>query len=81
MTRAAFDRLRKEFARLQKSPPPHIEAVPLESNILEWHYVITGPADSPYEGGIYTGKIVFPTAYPFKPHKTRARARDRACKL
>jgi ubiquitin-conjugating enzyme E2 J2 len=67
MTKAAFDRLRKEFARLLKAPPQYIEAVPLESNILEWHYVITGPPDSPYDGGLYTGKLVFPPQYPFKP--------------
>ena len=45
-----------EFARLQKSPPEHIEAAPLESDILTWHYVITGPKGSPYEGGIYHGQ-------------------------
>lgn len=67
MTKAAFDRLRKEFARLVKAPPPLIEAVPLESNILEWHYVLTGPPNSPYEGGVYTGKLIFPPQYPFKP--------------
>jgi ubiquitin-conjugating enzyme E2 J2 len=50
-----------------KTPADHIEAVPLESNILEWHYVITGPSGSPYEGGVYHGKVVFPPQYPFKP--------------
>ncbi|XP_048752234.2 ubiquitin-conjugating enzyme E2 J2-like isoform X2 [Ostrea edulis] len=40
---------------------------PLPSNILEWHYIVTGPAKSPYEGGIYHGKLVFPREFPFKP--------------
>jgi len=56
-----------EFVRLQKNPPDHIEATPLDSDILTWHYVITGPADSPYAGGVYHGKLLFPPQYPFKP--------------
>jgi ubiquitin-conjugating enzyme E2 J2 len=29
-----------------------IEAAPLEKNILEWHYVITGAKGTPYEGDV-----------------------------
>lgn len=25
--------------------------------VLEWHYVITGPVDTPYHNGLYHGKI------------------------
>mmetsp|Transcript_5593 Transcript_5593/g.9490 ORF Transcript_5593/g.9490 Transcript_5593/m.9490 type:complete len:246 (+) Transcript_5593:198-935(+) len=60
-------RLRKELASLMKSPVENIEAMPLESNILEWHYVITGTKGTPYEGGYYHGKLKFPPAYPLKP--------------
>ena len=67
MANQALTRLRKELIRLQKEPVPLIEATPLESNILEWHYVLRGPPDSPYEGGYYHGKIKFPAEYPFKP--------------
>ena len=63
----AVMRLKKEFKRIQKEPVPNIEAVPLDSNILEWHYVVTGPTGSPYAGGYYHGKLVFPAEYPFKP--------------
>lgn len=55
----AITRLRKELIRLNKEPVPCIEALPLDSNILEWHYVISGPKDSVYAGGVYHGKIVF----------------------
>lgn len=66
-SRAAYDRLRKEYIRLQKSPVPHIVAAPLDSDILVWWYVLVGPADSPYAGGVYLGKLTFPPQYPFKP--------------
>ena len=42
-------------------------AAPLESNILEWHYVLRGTEGSPYEGGYYHGKLKFPPQYPLKP--------------
>jgi ubiquitin-conjugating enzyme E2 J2 len=29
--------------------------------------VISGPPDSPYSGGLYHGKLLFPREYPFKP--------------
>uniref|UniRef100_A0A6A7G9F7 Ubiquitin-conjugating enzyme E2 J2 n=1 Tax=Hirondellea gigas TaxID=1518452 RepID=A0A6A7G9F7_9CRUS len=64
---ACMQRLQRELTRLKKDPLPNIEATPLESNILEWHYIIIGPADSPYSGGIYHGKLQFPQDYPFKP--------------
>jgi ubiquitin-conjugating enzyme E2 J2 len=50
-----------------KSPVPSIECLPLETNILEWHYCIEGPSDSLYAGGTYHGKLVFPSEYPLKP--------------
>lgn len=36
------------------------QAMPMDTNILEWHYVITGTKGSPYEGGHYHGKLKFP---------------------
>jgi len=61
------DRLRKEYAALMKKPLEHITAVPRETNILEWHYVIAAPKGSAFEGGFYHGTVTFPATYPFKP--------------
>lgn len=36
--------------RLKKDPVPYVTATPIESNILEWHYVVKGPEGTPYEG-------------------------------
>jgi ubiquitin-conjugating enzyme E2 J2 len=60
----ATKRLRKELIQLQNEPPPGIIAEPKESNILTWYYAIRGPPDTPYHGGIYVGKLVFPPEYP-----------------
>lgn len=68
----ATKRLQRELKALHKNPlsNPKIVAMPNERNILEWHYVLEGPTDdpkSPYKGGIYHGKIIFPKEYPYKP--------------
>ncbi|KAL0081603.1 UBC-like protein [Phycomyces blakesleeanus] len=70
-TKAAYKRLSKEYLAIQKNPPPFITAKPLESNILEWHYVIQGPPDTPYLGGEYYGRLTFPSEYPYKPPAIR----------
>ena len=63
----ATNRLKQDFLRLNKDPVPYVRAVPLPNNILTWHYVVTGPENSLYEGGYFHGKLVFPKEFPFKP--------------
>mmetsp|Transcript_16949 Transcript_16949/g.21447 ORF Transcript_16949/g.21447 Transcript_16949/m.21447 type:complete len:231 (-) Transcript_16949:165-857(-) len=62
-------RLTRELRSIQKNPltNPTVHTIPLDKNILEWHYVIEGHANTPYEGGYYWGKLVFPKEYPLKP--------------
>lgn len=62
-------RLTRELKSIQKKPltNPNVYTTPLESNLLEWHYVIEGSDDTPYEGGFYWGKLIFPKQYPLKP--------------
>ncbi|KAJ2717212.1 Ubiquitin-conjugating enzyme E2 6 [Coemansia spiralis] len=66
-SRAASKRLTKEYKAMQANPPPFVTAKPLEANILEWHYVLRGPPETPYEGGEYHGRLRFPADYPYKP--------------
>ena len=50
-------RLQKELKAYFENPPPYIPLVHVnEKNILEWHFLIEGPPDSPYAGGWYIGK-------------------------
>ena len=64
-SRGAIARLRKEVKSFEA--PPYIRAAPLETNLLEWRFVLQGPPDTIYEGGMYQGKIKFPDEFPFKP--------------
>ena len=63
--------LTREYATIQANPPPYIIAHPSESNILEWHYILTGPPATPYENGQYWGTLLFPPNYPFAPPSIR----------
>ncbi|CAH1395404.1 ubiquitin-conjugating enzyme E2 J2 [Halyomorpha halys] len=64
---SATSRLKQDYIRLKRDPVPYVLAEPLPSNILEWHYVVIGPEKTPYEGGMYHGKLIFPREFPFKP--------------
>lgn len=67
----ASKRLTREYKLIQANPPPFIVAHPSETNILEWHYILSGPPDTPYHGGQYWGTLVFPPSYPFAPPAIR----------
>lgn len=64
--RHAIKRLQSEYKQLKSDPERYIHAEPDPKNILHWHYVITGPPDTPYYNGIYHGMLKFPKEYPFK---------------
>ncbi|CAH8619973.1 unnamed protein product [Schistosoma rodhaini] len=62
----AVKRLMKEAQELSK-PTELYFARPLEDNLFEWHFTIRGPEDSDFQGGLYHGRILFPSEYPMKP--------------
>lgn len=63
----ALARMKQDYMRLKRDPLPYVTAEPLPNNMLEWHYVVKGPEDSPYFGGYYHGTLLFPREFPFKP--------------
>ncbi|TKA57878.1 hypothetical protein B0A55_11487 [Friedmanniomyces simplex] len=65
-------RILKEASELANQPSPDYHAAPLETDLFEWHFTIRGPpSPSPFEGGLYHGRIVLPPAYPLKPPSFR----------
>ncbi|KAF2203268.1 UBC-like protein [Delitschia confertaspora ATCC 74209] len=65
-------RILKEASELASYASPDYYAEPLEDNLFEWHFTLRGPpAPSPYEGGIYHGRIVLPSTYPLRPPSFR----------
>ena len=67
-TKTCLVKLKKELRLFMEAPPPFIpEVSPDESDITHWHFLMQGPDDTPYEGGVYIGRIRFPNDFPFKP--------------
>jgi len=62
-------RLNKEYKDILKLPPDGVTAGLKNGNLNEWIATLVGPAGTPYDGGIFRLKIIFPSDYPFKPPK------------
>ena len=60
-------RLTREMDNITKDPPEGVSVSMENGNIYKWDAIITGPQDSPYEGGIFRLNITFPVDYPFRP--------------
>uniref|UniRef100_A0A7S3QXX8 UBC core domain-containing protein n=2 Tax=Dunaliella tertiolecta TaxID=3047 RepID=A0A7S3QXX8_DUNTE len=63
----AVKRILQEIKEVQEDASGDFLAEALETDIFEWHFVIKGPPDTEFEGGIYHGRILLPAEYPFKP--------------
>lgn len=71
MATAALKRLAAEDKAMKTAPPEFITARPDPKHPLLWHYCLTGPPGTPYEGGLYLGTVAFPPSYPFAPPAIR----------
>uniref|UniRef100_M4B188 UBC core domain-containing protein n=1 Tax=Hyaloperonospora arabidopsidis (strain Emoy2) TaxID=559515 RepID=M4B188_HYAAE len=57
--------------RLTKDPPDWCKVSTVEDNLMHWQAVLTGPENSPYEGGVFNLDMQFPSEYPFKAPRVR----------
>jgi len=63
----ALRRIQADIRELEKHPSSRYSARPLDDNMFEWHFTIRGPNGTDFEGGVYHGRILLPSEYPFKP--------------
>jgi ubiquitin-conjugating enzyme E2 G2 len=64
----AIKRLMTEYKELTINPPEGIHAGPIsESNYYEWEALISGPQQTPFEGGMFVATLKFPKDYPLSP--------------
>ncbi|GAB5589265.1 hypothetical protein Unana1_04165 [Umbelopsis nana] len=63
----AVKRILQEAKELQQDPSVEYTARPLDENIFEWHFTVSGPVGTEFDGGRYHGRILLPNEYPFKP--------------
>uniref|UniRef100_A0A6M2DKY9 Putative non-canonical ubiquitin conjugating enzyme 1 n=1 Tax=Xenopsylla cheopis TaxID=163159 RepID=A0A6M2DKY9_XENCH len=62
----AVKRLMREAKELS-TPTEEYYAFPLEENLFEWHFTIRGQPGTEFDGGLYHGRILLPSAYPMQP--------------
>ncbi|BFF95330.1 ubiquitin-conjugating enzyme E2 4-like [Drosophila madeirensis] len=60
-------RLRIELAKMMNNPTEGCQVMLLHNSIYHWKAIITGPTDTPYEGGHFELSIRFPNLYPCEP--------------
>jgi len=62
----ATKRIVTEYKELLKDPN-YLYSVSMSDNIFKWNFIVIGPDDTLYEGGIFNGDISFPRSYPNNP--------------
>lgn len=48
-----------------------------ESDFFFWSCLISGPSDTPFEGGVFEAELRFPRDYPLSPPKVCKSMRER----
>lgn len=61
------NRLCNEWRIFCTDPPEGIRATPLDRDWSHWQASITGPTNSPYEGGVFYLHVQIPDSYPIRP--------------
>lgn len=64
-------RLKKDILEIYKEPPPGVVILPNPNDITRLQAIVTGPFDTPYEGGFFLFYIRCPPDYPLKPPRVK----------
>lgn len=60
-----------EIKSLLKNPSDHYSIEMNNDNIYKCNFILFGPEDTIFEGGIFKGELLFPKEYPYKPPSCR----------
>ncbi|SCV68993.1 BQ2448_2013 [Microbotryum intermedium] len=66
-TSTGVKRILKEASELEADDSCDYSAGPLEDDLFNWHFTIKGPSGTDFEGGVYHGRMILPSEYPFRP--------------
>ncbi|KAI8519447.1 ubiquitin-conjugating enzyme E2 Ze [Branchiostoma belcheri] len=66
----------QDIMSIYKEPPPGMFVVPDSEDVTKIHALITGPFDTPYEGGFFHFLIRFPPDYPIRPPRVKLMTTD-----
>lgn len=69
-SRAARQRLLRDYKEVLSCPTPGVSAAPLEDNIFQWHVNLC-PSSGPYAGITLHCVLLFDNSYPTKPPKLK----------
>ncbi|CAH8558636.1 unnamed protein product [Dicrocoelium dendriticum] len=64
-------RITKDLRAICSDPAPGICVIPDNEDLTKVYALITGPFDTPYEGGFFLFLVRFPPDYPLKPPKVK----------
>ena len=59
-------RLQSELKQIIKDPNYHYSIYPNENDFYKWNFIMIGPEDTLFEGGIFEGYMLFKNDYPNK---------------
>ena len=66
VSKICVKRLQGDAKILAKHPVEGIDAYQDDKDMLIWYFLLEGPVDTHYEGGLYIGKVMHSPEYPFK---------------
>ncbi|KAM9843658.1 ubiquitin-conjugating enzyme E2 Z [Aulostomus maculatus] len=64
-------RIKRDIMSIYKEPPPGMFVVPDPQDMTKIHALITGPFDTPYEGGFFLFLFRCPPNYPIHPPRVK----------